>query len=197
MEETVLTITLELPKDVCKMVKSLQKEYVGVRAVDNPHITLYLSKFPMRSFLKLGESLSEADLGKRFACTISSLSQQKKNNTHKFFAWHLKDDRRVKALHKQTLLIANSYRQDLIRNKDLQRIEAGHYTKNQITMLKRYGSTLVSSKFKAHITLGTGPSQLGKNKTFLNKCRKLNNIIVPVTAIKVALCRYNTPRDSY
>lgn len=182
--EIVLTITVPLPKPYANKVERLQRKYFGVRLVDEPHITLYLCKFPQKNYDKLLEAFAAHKL-KRFPVTISDIKIEK------LFYFYEARGTALNQLHKKVLRTANPYRENLIRHKDLIRIKNGQLDKSKIRRLLAYGYTQVLSGFNPHITLGTKAVTIPKALLRIPQTKYI------ATSFVVSLCKYYEDTDAY
>lgn len=182
--EIVLTVTIPLPQQYGDKVERLQRKYFGIRLVDEPHITLYLCKFPAKNYTKLLEAFTTYKFEK-VPMVISNVKTEKQ-----FYFYEVKSTK-LNLLHRKILKIANPYRAGLIRHKDLQRSKSGQIDGRKKKRLLTYGYTQVLSGFNPHVTLGTSNTPIPKT---LLRIPKMKHI---ATTLTVSLCKYYEDTDAY
>jgi hypothetical protein len=60
----------------------------------------------------------------------------------------------IKKHHGNLINLLNVYRENYIREKDLKRLNTGHFDEQSIKYLKEYGYSRVFKNFTSHITIG-------------------------------------------
>jgi 2'-5' RNA ligase len=182
--ETVLTITVPLPQQYGQRVECLQRKYFGIRLVDEPHITLYLCKFPAKDYAKLLDDFTTYKFEK-VPMAISNIK------TEKQFYYYEVQSTKLNLLHRKVLKIANPYRAGLIRHKDLQRIKNGQIDGRKKKRLLAYGYTQALSGFNPHVTIGTSNTPIPK------ALLRMPKIQYTATKLTLSLCKYYEDKDAY
>lgn len=135
----------------------MAREY-GSSYTNEPHISYAFSPIPEFNLPVVKKILSD------FFLTIPEFSINfgpvKLVEKHKFFYIQVKDPR-IEQLHHQLTLLLNDYRDGYLRSKDVERLKAGYYSKEQEKMINRFGYARVFHEFESHISLGN----LENNKT--------------------------------
>ncbi|MGI5898046.1 MAG: DUF1045 domain-containing protein [Candidatus Dojkabacteria bacterium] len=116
-----------------------------------PHLTYTIIPFPRKNF-ELGRKdlIAYIQEQKPFKARISDLEYEEKN---KFFYVSLSGDM-IKQHHKNITLILNKYRDNYIREKDLERLKLGSFDDISMKYLQDYGYTRVFDNYRTHITIG-------------------------------------------
>lgn len=116
-----------------------------------PHISYAICPMPESNLPKLKEELeSYVSNVKKFEVTLSEVKYNAKN---KFYYIELSGDT-LRKLHIDLTNLANKYRDNYIRTKDLERLNAGQLNEKEAQYLNTYGYMRVLEYFNPHITIG-------------------------------------------
>ncbi len=194
--EKALAITIGLPTTLKSQVKTLQDEFFEKRFIQDPHITLYLCKFPARNFKKVVATLETVPLSD-FEIKVGSIAIDPSKNGKLFYYYKIVGPE-IHTLHKKILKVCNLYRDGLIRTKDKNRIARGDYTKREMSRLEKYGYTQVLGYLNPHITLGDSVMLSKKAKqSFEKKAKKLIGQTFQVGIVYACLYDFDNTQNSY
>ncbi|OGF26938.1 hypothetical protein A2242_02890 [Candidatus Falkowbacteria bacterium RIFOXYA2_FULL_47_9] len=112
-----------------------------------PHITLYMTEFPLKNVAKIRKLLKQfAVKTKPFEISSSKYRQ----NTDGYIDVDYKKSKNINELQKKIIKLLNPLREGQMREKDKARISA--MTKTEQKNLKLYGYRGVGAKFFPHLT---------------------------------------------
>ena len=159
----------EISKKAIGVSKKL-KNKKGLFVLDGknyfPHITLYMTEFPLKNMTKVRKLLKQfAAKTKPFEISSSKYRQ----NIDGYIDVDYKRSKNISELQKKIIKLLNPLREDQMRDKDKARIS--EMTKAEQKNLKLYGYRRVGDKFFPHLTF----SKLEKfDKSALSNINKSN-----------------------
>ena len=159
----------EISKRVIAISKKLKNKN-GLFVLDGknyfPHITLYMTEFPLKNMVKIKKLLKQfAVKTKPFEISSSKYRQ----NTDGYIDVDYKKSKNINELQKKNIKLLNPLREGQMREKDKARIS--EMTKAEQKNLKLYGYRGVGDKFFPHLTF----SKLEKfDKSALSNIDKSN-----------------------
>lgn len=116
-----------------------------------PHLAYTIMPFPEVNFESGRRELLEYIKTQRsYTVHISDLIYDEKG---KFYYVALEGDI-IKKLHEDITLLLNRYRDNCVREKDLERLKNGDFDERSKQYLNDYGYTKVFDNFRTHITVG-------------------------------------------
>jgi len=202
--ENIIGIHLNISKDISSIIdyakKKIHLEYTSNYNYE-PHITLYLAKFPKNKFNTLIKTIALIKI-EPFVIELGKFKTNHNNkNKQIFFYINLKKSKELYKLHKKILQTANHLRGNALRIKDQERIKLGKYSKLETQYIKKYGYLRVLRFYKPHITLGATPAASKKImpiKKYLNKKLEIiNGKTCNVNVITVGLYTLDTKHGRY
>jgi 2'-5' RNA ligase len=173
MKSKSFNIVIYPPKDIAtkaiKMSKTFKKKG-GSFVLDGtnyfPHITIYMTEFPLKNISKVKKLLKQlVSEIKPFQITASDYRQNKDG----YIDVNYKKTNNIKELQKKVIKLLNPLREGLLRPKDKERMEK--FSKSHQKNIKLYGYRGVGTEFYPHLTF-TKLEQF--NKSALSKIRKKN-----------------------
>ena len=131
-----------------------------------PHITIYMTEFPVKNIPKIRKTLREfAAKTKPFHVTSLKYRQSKEG----YIDVEYRKSKEMKNLQKKIVSLLNPWREGLLRPKD--RARMSEVSKTQQRNIMRYGYRCVGAEFFPHLTF----TKLKKfDKSALVKIEKLN-----------------------
>jgi len=140
----------EISKRVIAISKKLKNKN-GLFVLDGknyfPHITLYMTEFPLKNMVKIKKLLKQfAVKTKPFEISSSKYRQ----NTDGYIDIDYKKSKNINEFQKKIIKLLNPLREGQIREKDKARIS--EMTKAEQKNLKLYGYRSVGDKFFPHLT---------------------------------------------
>ncbi|HPA25499.1 MAG TPA: DUF1045 domain-containing protein [bacterium] len=201
--EHQIGIHLNLPEDITQKIFALQKKlklgYEGQHETI-PHITMHLAKFPKKNFKKLLNFLNNLNI-KPFEIKIFKVSNEF-NKMHKnyFLDLEIVNDKILYNFHKKIVLMVDKMRNKQIRQKDLQRIKNGKFSRQEILMIKKHGYVRVMKYFVPHITLGEiNPDSQVKDKINIIKkeLAKLKNKTFTVDSFTIGSFVWDNKKNQF
>ncbi|NMB69849.1 2'-5' RNA ligase family protein [candidate division WWE3 bacterium] len=116
-----------------------------------PHLSYALVPFPINNLEKAKiEIISYIKKLRPYTVEFSELKYGERNNI--FFIEVLSNE--IPRLHQEITNLLNVYRDDSIRTKDLERVDSGYFTEQELMYLKKYGYSRVFDCYKPHISIG-------------------------------------------
>lgn len=165
----VIYPTKEISQKAIGVSKKLKKKG-GLFVLDGknyfPHITIYMTQFPVKNIAKIRKILRNfAARKKPFRVTSLKYRQSAYGDIDADY----KKSKEIKELQKKIIALLNPLRENLLRPKDAARMS--ELSKTQQRNIKRYGHRSVGAEFFPHITF----TKLEKfDKSALSKIEKLN-----------------------
>ena len=153
----------------------LNTKYGNIYNFLPPHLTYTLLPLPEENLELAKEALTEyVKKQKKFKVHISDLIYEEEK---KFFYVALSGDM-IKKHHEDLINLLNVYRENYIREKDLKRLNTGHFDEQSIKYLKEYGYSRVFKNFTSHITIGNYTVENVNVKKLEKELRKiLKNVL--------------------
>jgi len=156
MKSKTLNIVINPPKDIIKLAMKTSKKLGGEFVLDCkdyfPHITLYMSEFPEKNLVKIGKTLKNSlENCKSFKLIDTRKCGGKRGYV---YATYMRD-KNIASFQKKIVELLNPLRENLIRQKDLDRLQT--YTKAERENVKRYGYRLAGRLYNPHLTLTKFP----------------------------------------
>ncbi len=145
-----------------------------------PHITLYMTEFPLKNIPRIEKKLSSVICKFRQFKLTSGDYQQSKNG---YIDVSLKRSKEVADLQKAVVKALNPLRQGLIRSADIRRLRTSE--KWQQKNIKLYGYGSIASHFRPHITF----ARLQKRKRGINILSDLPRMNFSILCEKVVLLK--------
>lgn len=173
MKSKSFNVIIYPPADISKRAISISKKLKkkkGLFVLDSkkyfPHITIYMTEFPVKNVPKIRKMLREfATKTKPFR--INSLKYRQ--NSDGYIDVDYRKSKNIKELQKKIIALLNPLREGLLRPKDKARISA--LSKTQQRNIKRYGYWSMDAEFFPHLTF----TKLEKfNKLALSGINKLD-----------------------
>jgi 2'-5' RNA ligase len=146
-----------------------QKKYV-------PHITLYMTEFPLSNVVRVRKQLRKLSKQNK-PLQLSSLGYRQ--NTDGFVDMRYRKSPRVKDLQNKIIATLNSLRKGLLRGKDNQRM--AEYSKRAKNNVVRFGYRSIGKDYYPHLTL---TRLKNTNRSVITKTRKIS---LSFTATKIGL----------
>jgi 2'-5' RNA ligase len=199
--EKIIGIHFNIPKPtgniILRATKHADIDYPGNYGYE-PHITLYLCRFPAKNFHKLINQISKFEF-QPINLKITKVSIQRENNGQAFLSLTFTENKQIKKLHRQILQLANKLRGDLIRLKDQQLIKQGAFSKKALDYLTKYGSQRVLSLYIPHITLGevAWPKARTTAKKLNQFLPLLKKTPLTLSRLTVGLYNYDNKKTEY
>jgi len=154
-QETIFAVSIVLPQWLVDKIQRIKKES-GLEYAGNynfePHVTLHLVKINKKDFKALVDGLKLL-IKHELVIRIGGL-QIEEHNGNLFLSLKILKSVKLMNLHKRIVEQTNKWRGSLIREKDLARIKAGVYNKQETGHIRKYGYLRTMDFFKPHITLG-------------------------------------------
>lgn len=192
-KELILGVHCLLPKKFSSKISALKKkcDFLAPSPFD-PHITLYLSKFPKNNFEKAVVGVRERNERKFF---LRARRIKVENSGIKGFCFlDLRKSSPLMKIHKEVVFSLNRLRNKQIRSKDVKRIKLGKYSKAEIRNIQKYGYARVLKFFQPHITLGEVSIQ---NDKLEKHFKPLFGQKFEIKQLVVGLYEYDTVKDKY
>lgn len=119
------------------------------------HITVYSPEFPEKNTPQIIKAIEEISEGiSKFDLLVVGL-----NAEDGFVIINFEKTDRVVKIHEAVVNALNQFRNGKIREKYLNEIKEGKYSKEQVEMIQKYGSPNVLKLYRPHLTLGKLTSQ--------------------------------------
>jgi len=119
------------------------------------HITIYSPEFPEKNTPKVIKAIEEISEGMdKFDLLVVGL-----NAEDGFVIINFEKTDRVAKTHETVVNALNQFRNGKIREKYLNEIKEGKYSKEQVEMIQKYGYPNVLKLYRPHLTLGRLTSQ--------------------------------------
>lgn len=152
----------------------MNEEYGNKYSHIPPHLAYTIMPFPEKNF-ELGKKdlIEYIKKQKAFKVHISDLEYEEKKN---FFYVALSGDM-IKQHHENITRMLHRYRDNYIREKDLERLKLGEYDETSTKYLKEYGYARVFDNYKTHITVG---NYTVKNVDLKRLEKRLRGILKPI-----------------
>ncbi len=169
MKSKTLIIAICPPKNILDSAIEASKKLRGDFVLDCknffPHITLYMTEFPEKNLTKIKSSLKKY---LRSYKVFKLIAAQKPDGKRGYvYATYLLD-KNISDFQDMIVEQLNPLRENLIRQKDLNRIET--YTPEEIKNVKKYGYRMSGKLYNPHLTL---------TKFSENKIVDLKKIMLP------------------
>ena len=173
MQSESFNIVIYPPADISKKAAEVSKKLKrkgGLFVLDGksyfPHITIYMTEFPVKNVPRIRKILREfAAKTKSFHATSLKYRQSKDG----YIDVDYRKSKEVKGLQKKILSLLNPLREELLRPKDKARMS--ELSKAQQRNIMRYGYRSVGAEFFPHLTF----TKLEKfDKSALSKIEKPN-----------------------
>ena len=152
----------------------MNEEYGNKYSHIPPHLAYTIMPFPEKNF-ELGKNdlIEYIRKQKAFKVHISDLEYEEKNN---FFYVALSGDM-IKQHHESITTLLNKYRENYIREKDLERLKFGDFDEVAAKYLIDYGYARVFKNYRTHITIG---NYTVENVDLKKLEKRLRNILKPI-----------------
>ena len=173
MQSKSFNIVIYPPREISQKAIAVSKKLKqkgGLFVLDGknyfPHITIYMTEFPVKNVSKIRKALRDfAAKTKPFRAT----SLKYRESADGYIDVDYKKSKEIKNLQKKILALLNPLRENLLRPKDAARMS--ELSKAQQRSIKRYGYRSVGAEFFPHITF----TKLEKfDKSALSKVEKSN-----------------------
>jgi hypothetical protein len=197
--ETTISIWVKLPEEISRLIMDIKKS-TGVYYPDHeeslPHTNLYSAKFNEAKYPALLEALKDLDFP-RFEARIGKLEfEEQPFRNYVFVSFSYTNPEQFIDLHQQVLGIANPFRGDLIRYKDVERYKNGKMTEEGWERTRKYGFQYFMEKYYPHITIGVvevGDQE--KSGVLKEKLKELEGKPFPVDKVSVKFKRKSLPDE--
>lgn len=199
MKEIQIGIHIDLPKYIAQKTISVRKRANRYKnSFLHPHITLVYMRFKKENFNQLIENLNKQDFVQG-QVKLGIVKKTKIKNKDKYFIYlSLRNIVFINNLHKQTLLVANKLRRELLRAKDVKRLKTGQLTKQEIIYLKKYGNSRVLKNYNSHITLGElNTNQISQFNKMKRELAVLTGRNVKINQYKVGLFEFDYQKEQF
>lgn len=173
--KTELAVMSSFELDALVEAKTLMNDKYGNKYPQMPpHLSYFLMPFPEHNLNRAKEILNEYISAQfQFDIYLSDLIYEKEN---KFFYVSVTGET-ITTHHEYLTKSLNKYRENHIREKDLEKLKSGALDNTSIEYVLKYGYARVFDNFKAHITIGSCEVE-GVNHDELAK--QLKGILAPV-----------------
>ena len=167
---------------ITKCKKYLLDNYDSYYSTMEPHITYAIVPLPEENLANarhaIDEYLNQIHTTLRF--NLAGLSFSEKSN---LFMIRVSGPEIMK-LHTDLIELMEPFRDGCIRQKDVERAEAGFFDEQEINYLKQYGYSRVLDNFKSHISIGSMERNLSEQE---NVQQELEEILAPVLETQLEL----------
>jgi len=142
---------LEIP-EIVDAKEILNKEYGSKYFIPITHMGYSIVPCPEYNFENIKEDILEyISKQKPYKIVFKELVIQPESH----FVYLKIEGTDPKRIHKEITIISNKYRDDYVREKDLERLEEGKFNDLERQYLEEYGYTRVMDLYKSHITIGS------------------------------------------
>ncbi|MEK7173374.1 MAG: 2'-5' RNA ligase family protein [Patescibacteria group bacterium] len=155
-ESTSLNIEISPPAGISQRAISVSQAFKSrssLFVLDNknyfPHISLYMTEFPLENIKEISKNLKQlASETKPFI--IESTGYKQDNDGYIYVSYQI--SLKIKKLQTDIVKLLNPLRRGLIRKNDKLRIRLGKYSKAQQKNVQLYGYRGVGNEFNPHLT---------------------------------------------
>lgn len=149
---TVLSVDSIIENEAIISAKRFMNEKYGNKYSHiPPHLSYALVPFPINNLERARiELIDFIKQQQPYTLEYSDLKYGERNNL--FFVEVLGVN--IQHLHQDITTLLNAYRENSIRAKDLERVNSGYFTVQELEYLKTYGYSRVFDCYKPHITIG-------------------------------------------
>jgi hypothetical protein len=142
---------LDIP-EIVEAKEILNKEYGSKYFIPITHMGYSIVPCPKYNFEKIKEEILEyISKQKPYKIVFKELVIQPESH----FVYLKTEGKDPKRIHEEITKISNKYRDDYVREKDLERLDEGKFNDLEKQYLKEYGYTRVMDLYKSHITIGS------------------------------------------
>lgn len=194
--ETAASVLIVLPEEIQTVTQAV-KNKTGAQYPGNEntpaHITLYNAKFDQAKYPELVKELAslKGPLTLKIGTLQTSLS---KKNKGLFVSFTIENAAALKELQEKIISLANPLRQGLVRQKDLDRRDAGIFDDQEFAAIQETGYQYTGKYFNPHITIGEiSPADSDKLEILKEDLRQLEGKEFEVENLSVEYTVYALP----